>query len=351
MRRTFLVTLLLSLFAVACGNELLAPAAAVVNGDKITIDEMEEALETYLKSVEFERASQQGDPDAIKRAFEQDELSRKIFRAVLEPEAEDRGIEVTGEIVEEQMETIRSDFETDAAFEEALKEQNISLERFEDLVYDQQLEQLLKDEITADLTPSAEELRAFYTDNAQRYIESDVSHIVVESRSEAARISRELQKTPPDEVERAFAEFAREESIDTSTAAAGGEIGTLVAGEGDPAFEQATSQLAVGNVSEPVQTEIGWEVILLQDRRPIPFEDVQGDIINTLAGEERDKAWDEWLMEAYEAADIEVNPRYGVLQEDSIAVVDPETSELPGTVDVAPTETAVPQEPGEDPAG
>ena len=351
MKRTILLALLACLVATACGNELLEPAAAVVNGDKITIAEMEEAVEEYLKSVEYERASQQGDPDAIKRAFEQDELQRRIFRAVLEPEAEDRGIEITDEVVEERMDEIRSDFPNDAAFEEALKEQNLSLEHFENLVYDQQLEQLLKDEVTADLTPSDEELRAFYTDNAQRYIETDVAHIVVSSKSEAERIAKELKKTPPSEVERKFAELAREESIDTATAAAGGEIGTLVAGEGEPAFEQAASQVPVGKVSKPVQTEVGWEVILVKDRRPIPFEDVRRDIIETLAGEDRDKAWDKWLMEAYDAADIEVNPRYGVLQEGTISIVDPQTSDLPGTEDVAPTQTAVPQEPGEDPAG
>jgi len=351
MKRRLAMVALVSLLLGACGSELLEPAAATVNGDKITVTEMEEALETYLKSVEYERASQQGDPDAIKRAFEQDELQRRIFRAVLEPEAEDRGIEITDEVVEERMDEIRADFTNDAAFEEALKEQNLSLEHFEGLVYDQQLEELLKDEVTADLTPSDAELRGFYTDNAQRYIETDVAHIVVSSKSEAERIAKELKKAKPDEVKSAFAEFAREESIDTATAAAGGEIGTLVAGEGEPAFEQAASQVAVGGVSAPVQTEVGWEVILVEDRRPIPFEDVRGDIVNTLAGEERDKAWEEWLMEAYEAADIEVNPRYGVLQEGTISIVDPQTSDLPGTEDVAPTETAVPQEPGEDPAG
>jgi parvulin-like peptidyl-prolyl isomerase len=351
MKRPFLLALLMSLLATACGSELLEPAAAVVNGGKITIGEMEDAVLEYMKSEEYEQASQQGDPAAIQRAYEQDELSRRIFRAVLEPEAEERGIEVTDEIVQEQMDAIQRDFSSPAAFEEALKEQNLSLERFESLVYDQQLERLLKDEITADLTPSEEELRAFYTDNAQRYIETDVAHIVLGSRSEAARISKELRRGPERNIEQRFAELAREESVDTATAAAGGNLGSLVAGEGEPAFEQAASRLPVGGVSEPVRTELGYEVILVKDRRPIPFDDVRDEIIDTLAGDERDKAWDEWLMQAYEDADIEVNPRYGVLREGSITVADPQTSDLPGTVDVAPTETAVPQQPGDDPAG
>ena len=201
MKRRLALVAVLSLLLGACGSELLEPAAATVNGDKITVEEMEEALETYLKSVEYERASQQGDPDAIKRAFEQDELQRRIFRAVLEPEAEDRGIEITDEVVEERMDEIRADFTNDAAFEEALKEQNLSLEHFEGLVYDQQLEELLKNDVTADLTPSDVELRAFYTDNAQSFIETDVAHIVVSSKSDAERIAKELKKASPDEVE------------------------------------------------------------------------------------------------------------------------------------------------------
>jgi parvulin-like peptidyl-prolyl isomerase len=352
MKRVALFVALASLLLSACGNDLLAPAAAVVNGEKITVAEMDDALLEYMRSVEYEEASERGDPEALQRAFEQDELSRRIFRAVLEPEAEARGIEITDEVVQQQIERIQEDFTSVAQFEEALKEQNLSLERFESLVYDQQLERLLKDEVTADLTPTAAELREFYTDNAQRYIETEVAHIVVASRSEAARIVQQLRKGSEGDIEQRFARFAREESLDTATAASGGELGTLVAGEGDPAFEQVASRVRVGGVSQPVQTDLGWEIILVKDRRPIPFEDVRGDIIDTLAGEERDAAWDEWLTQAYEDAQIEVNPRYGVLREGSITIVDPQTSDLPGTEDVEPTATeAPPAEPGDAPGG
>jgi parvulin-like peptidyl-prolyl isomerase len=329
----------------ACGT-LLAPAAATVNGEKITIDEIDASVEEYESSDEFKGASQQGDPSTLKRAFEQEDLSRRIFRAVLEPEAEERGIEITDEIVEEELQTIRDDFASTAAFEEALKEQGLSVDRLESLVYDQQLEELLKNEITADLTPSDAELRAFYEDNAQRYIETNVSHIVVESRREAAQVVDALEKAPAEQLEENFAALARERSVYNPTAVGGGDLGYLVAGEADPNFEETASRLAPGAVSDPVQTELGWEVILVKDRRPIPFEDVRAEIVQTIAGEERDKEWETWLAEAYEAADIEVNPRYGSLDEETRTIVDPETSELPGSTDVSPTET-----PLEQPAG
>lgn len=349
MRKKLALLACAALLSGACGGDLLDPAAATVNGDKITIDEMEQSLAEYESSDAFEQASQQGDPATLKEAYEQQELTRRIFRGVLEPEAEERGVEVTDEAVQEEMETVRQDFASDSAYEEALKEQGLSEELLESLVYDQLLERAVKNDVTADLTPSDEELRSFYEDNAQRYIETDVSHIVLGSKSAAKGVLKDLREVSPEELEQRFAQVARSESVYDATAAAGGDLGYLISGEGDPAFEQAASRTPTGSVSAPVNTELGWELILVKDRRPIPFEDVRGDIVDALAGEERDKAWEEWLVEAYEEAEIEVNPRYGVLDPETREVVDPEVTDLPGSED-APTE-APEDEPAQTPAG
>lgn len=344
MKRTVVALALASLALSGCGD-LMEPAAATVNGEKITIDEIEEELARYEDSPPFEEAAEQGDAGTLRRAYEQERLSRSIFRAVLEPEAEERGIEVTDEDVAAELEEIEADFASQGAFEEALKEQGLTPAQLEDLVYDQQLEERLKNDVTAELTPSDEELQTFYEENAQRYLETDASHIVLGSRADAARVTRKLARTPGDALESRFAELAREESIYNATAVGGGELGFLRSGEADPAFEQAAAQLAPGTVSKPVQTELGFEVILVHERRPIPFEDVRAEIIETLAGEERDRAWEEWLLKAYEDADIEVNPRYGELDPETFTITDPETSDLPGGTDVSPTETPAEEQP------
>ncbi len=58
------------LFLVGCGG-LLAPAAAVVNDEKITTEEIQKAVEDFKASAEFKRLAAQGDADAITREFEQ----------------------------------------------------------------------------------------------------------------------------------------------------------------------------------------------------------------------------------------------------------------------------------------
>jgi parvulin-like peptidyl-prolyl isomerase len=345
MRKRIVLLALAALGLSACGN-LLQPAAATVGDEKITIHEIEKSVDEYERSDQFQKAADQGDPQTLRRAFEQQELSRLILVAVLEPEAEELGLEVTDEDVEEEIDRIvEEDFGgNQAAFEERLKEGGIRLADLNDLAYARLLEQRVKNSVTEDLTPSDEELRSFYEENPSRYVESEAAHIVVASRADAQRIAQTLQRTPPAQVEDRFSEIAREESVEASTAVSGGVLPVPYRpGDFDPAFEAAASQLAPGEVSGPVQTAQGWEVIRLIDRNRIEFDRVRDEIIEQLAGEKRDEQWLEWLQAKYEEVEVEVNPRFGELNPETFTVENAPTSDIPGTGEV---ETPSPTPPG-----
>ena len=64
-----------------------------------------------------------------------------------------------------------------------------------------------------------------------------------------------------------FAELARAHSDDGGSAAQGGELGWLSPGETVPAFENAMNELAVGEMSTPVQSPFGWHIIEVLERR------------------------------------------------------------------------------------
>ena len=63
-----------------------------------------------------------------------------------------------------------------------------------------------------------------------------------------------------------FADLARRFSNDSS-APQGGDLGWLNPGETVPPFEKAMNNLKVGEVSQPVQTQFGWHLIVVDDRR------------------------------------------------------------------------------------
>ena len=143
MKRTFLLLCASALVLGGCGN-LLEPAAAVVNDEKISIDTIEAAVEDFRNMEKFDQLVGQGDVDAVIRQFEQGQLATLVRHEVLVPEAAELGIEVTEAEVEEQIEAIKADFPTQGAFEEALAEQAVSAEQLPVLVHDRLLEEELR---------------------------------------------------------------------------------------------------------------------------------------------------------------------------------------------------------------
>ena len=65
----------------------------------------------------------------------------------------------------------------------------------------------------------------------------------------------------------AFAEVAKEESEDPEGAARGGDIGFVIRGVAPPEFEKAAFAMPVGDVSAPIETEIGYNIIRVQEKR------------------------------------------------------------------------------------
>lgn len=329
MKKLGLCTLLLvSLLLSGC--DLLERAAAVVSGDKITVKRVDEALAEYEKTDVFKRLAQQGNPSGFRREFEQTYLSILIRRAVLEPEATERGIEITDADVTAALAEIKAEFPSQSAFEEALREQNLTAAQLEELLYDQLLEDQLRAEITEGIGPDPQDVIDFYESNTGDYQETEVRHILVEEPELAGQIAAELKSTRPNRLKETFTRLAAEHSSDTSNAENGGKLGFFKAGDFVEPFEVAADELEVGEISDPVETEFGFHIIWVTDRRVQEFEDVREELEAQLAQGSQQEAWDEWVLERYRDADIDVNPRYGELDLESQQVVDPAAGSVPG---------------------
>lgn len=113
-------------------------------------------------------------------------------------------------------------------------------------------------------------------------VELSARHILVESEATAAMLIEELDDGAD------FAELASEHSIGP-TAERGGDLGWFSAEQMVPVFSEAAQALETGAYStEPVQTQFGWHVILLEDQRtaePPAFEEVAEQLRNQAIGE------------------------------------------------------------------
>ena len=64
-----------------------------------------------------------------------------------------------------------------------------------------------------------------------------------------------------------FGDLARAHSDDTGTATRGGDLGWVTRDKVVPRFYEALRRLQPGEMSQPFQTEFGWHLVLLEERR------------------------------------------------------------------------------------
>jgi peptidyl-prolyl cis-trans isomerase C len=118
----------------------------------------------------------------------------------------------------------------------------------------------LYDETVKGMTPE-EEVRA--------------RHILVEKEDEAKAALARVRAGED------FAKVSSELSRDPGSKANGGDLGYFTKDRMVPQFGAAAFQLKVGEVSAPVQTQFGWHIIKVEDKRSraLPsFEQVRGEI-------------------------------------------------------------------------
>lgn len=106
--------------------------------------------------------------------------------------------------------------------------------------------------------------------------EVEASHILLETEDEAKGVITEIEGGA------VFADIAKEKSKDPGSGPRGGELGFFTKERMVPEFAEAAFAMQPGDVSkEPVQSQFGWHVIHVTDRRQQPppaYEQVQAQV-------------------------------------------------------------------------
>jgi len=212
------------------------PPAATVNGTPIS----QRMVDLIAK-----RGVGAGRPDTPEaRSTIIDQLTLQV---VLSEEALKKGLDKSPEVAE-QMAALKQSVLANAYVEDFIKNNPVSDEAVK-AAYDR-----IKGTITGN--------------------EYQARHILVDKESEAKEIIAKLKKDPG-----AFAKLAIERSKDEGSKDRGGDLGWFDLKRMDPAFGAAVSKLEKGTFTEePVKTQFGYHVILLEDVKPIeapPIEDVK----------------------------------------------------------------------------
>ncbi len=103
--------------------------------------------------------------------------------------------------------------------------------------------------------PSAIELK-----DCTQITQVRASHILVKTQSEAMKIRKEILQG------KSFNQAAKEYSICPS-GEEGGDLGYFSRGMMVPEFEDAAFSLPVNKLSDPLQTQFGWHLVLVTDKK------------------------------------------------------------------------------------
>ncbi len=151
-------------------------------------------------------------------------------------------------------------------------------------------------------------------------------HILVDERELAEQIVADLQGGA------SFEELAQEHSKDPS-GQNGGDLGFFGKGQMVPPFEEAAFALEAGEVTqEPVESQFGWHVIKLEEKRmsePPAFSEVEPQLRNYLMRQR----FEEVITELRDRYDVEIAGAPAAQPEASSQAEEPATAEEPPAAD------------------
>jgi peptidyl-prolyl cis-trans isomerase C len=282
--------------------EQLPAVIARVNGEAITKTEFEQAVQSAEQ--------QNGGPVPAERRSEifRGILDQMIGVKLLQQETKARKVAVPDADVNARIAGIKQQFPTEQAFQQALAERKLTVEKITaDARTDMAINKLIEDAVAAKVGVKPEDIQAFYTQNPQNFQQGEqvrASHILIGAPREADAATRAKAKAKAEQVlkdvkaGRDFAELARTNSEDPGSAAQGGDLGFFQSGQMVGPFNDVAFSLKPGTVSSVVETDFGFHIIKVVEKKPgrtVPLEEARPQIQQFLEQQGKQKEADAFV--------------------------------------------------------
>jgi len=171
-------------------------------------------------------------------------------------------------------------------------------------------EKLVRQEVVTKLHVTARDMRTYYQEHRDEFVQPEqvrVRHLAVGNQAVYNRVVRLLEQNVD------FVKLVREFSI-TPDRRQEGDLGFVERGILPEAFDRVIFKMtAIGGynpLGKPVQTEMGYHIFKLEDRKPqavLGFDEAAPLIRELLTDQQRPKAYAAWLGRLREAATIRID--------------------------------------------
>ncbi|MFA5840346.1 MAG: peptidylprolyl isomerase [Candidatus Margulisiibacteriota bacterium] len=220
-------------------------------------------------------------------------LGQSIDYAIILAEAK-KNVKISGKEVDMAIDSImkQQKIENKQQLEKALTQMGLTFAKFKDLIQNEMLVQKMVMKIREEAKLTPDDLR-----------EVRASHILVSLEA----LSNDLLKRIKGGED--FSALAKKYSIDTASAAKGGDLGFFQTGAMVEPFEKAAFSMKVGEVSPVIKTQFGYHIIKVTDSKLRMVTKGQ-DVEKAAAADKQNKAFQKWFMEKRSKAKVEIiSPR------------------------------------------
>ena len=305
--------LMMCVMAGAARAEIKDRIAAVVNGQAITLSELEDRINPELARVPPGPAGAGQRQKVLKTG-----LTQMIDERLVESEATSLGIDITDEEVNHLIEQLAKQNNLDMTqFRAALASQNIPVESIREQLKRQQLTlRLLQYKVKPRKVTDEEVQAAYANQNKDGELEVRARDIFIAAPEGASAAVEEKAKAKAAAAQRrvlageSFAKIARDLS-DGPSAAEGGDLGYFGRGQMLPSIEEAAFALQARQISKLIRTSGehgGYHLVMVEDRRklaPKPLAAVQEEIRTRLANESVMKEREHYLQQLRKTAQVD----------------------------------------------
>ena len=314
---SIIVALSLSVGALTVQAEKNDPSIdkiAIINGSVITKEEFNRELNQVKQKI-----LQRGQKIS---STQLENIGNKILEDLIDlellfQESHNNGIKVKKEKIDSQIRALKQKLPNNAEFEKRLTKLKLSESALRlKIKKGIAIQELVETRIAQGIKISDEESKVFYDTNPDLFKQPEqvkASHILIKvapganeiTKSEAKQKLRQIQQKLNKSED--FAMLAKEFSEGPSKIK-GGDLGYFQRGQMVKSFEDAAFSLKPEKVSDIVETQFGYHLIKVVDKKPektIPYEDVKDNLVQHLKQEKTKQKVKLYIQTLREKAKIE----------------------------------------------
>jgi peptidyl-prolyl cis-trans isomerase C len=265
---------------------------ARVNGAEIKRKELDAAVQAFA----FQMARRGRPlPPGQGAVVERDILDELISHELLREEGSKHIPADIDKKVQEQMDLVMKQVGGEEQLKKTLAGTGITLDEYAKRVRDNVIIRgAIESAVDKEVKITPEEVRAYYDKNPDQFKQPETvraSHVLIRCAPEATDEVKKEKRTQIDSVRalvkggEKFADVAKKFSEDPGSAKNGGDLGFFGRGQMVPEFDAAAFSLKTNEISDVINTQYGYHVLLVTDRKPaqtVPFDQVKDDLAQYL---------------------------------------------------------------------